>query len=187
MLRQVGRFAFQALRALIVPALALFLVASHPASAQTTSPLSGGQWETIANGDNIWALAKEGPTTLWAGTRGGGAVKWDISDMGHPTYQQYLYPQTGLPSNEVRSIAVKSGFQGQGLGQAVVLALVEEARRLGIPTVFCLTRAVPFFARLGFAVTERDRFPRKVWKDCIHCPVFANCDEVAMALPVTRE
>ena len=88
---------------------------------------------------------------------------------------------------EVRSIAVKSGFQGQGLGQAVVLALVEEARRLGIPTVFCLTRAVPFFARLGFAVTERDRFPRKVWKDCIHCPVFANCDEVAMALPVTRE
>ncbi len=88
---------------------------------------------------------------------------------------------------EVRSIAVKSGWQGHGLGQAVVLALVEEARRLGIPTVFCLTRAVPFFARLGFTVTERDRFPRKVWKDCIHCPVFANCDEVAMVLPVTRE
>ncbi len=85
---------------------------------------------------------------------------------------------------EVRSLAVKSGYQGRGLGQQVVNALVDEARRLGIPTVFCLTRAVKFFAGLGFSVTDRDRFPRKVWKDCIHCPMFSNCDEVAMILPV---
>lgn len=85
---------------------------------------------------------------------------------------------------EVRSLAVKAGYQGRGLGQQVVNALVDEARRLGIPTVFCLTRAVNFFAGLGFTTTERDRFPRKVWKDCIHCPMFSNCDEVAMILPV---
>lgn len=83
---------------------------------------------------------------------------------------------------EVRSLAVAPGHQGQGLGQAVVRALIAEARRLGITTVFCLTRSVPFFARLGFQVTERDRFPRKVWKDCVHCPLFSNCDEVAMSL-----
>lgn len=86
---------------------------------------------------------------------------------------------------EVRSLAVKPGFQGRGIGQAVVRALIEDARRMGIPTVFCLTRAVKFFSGLGFTVTERDRFPRKVWKDCIHCPLFANCDEVAMIYTVT--
>lgn len=85
---------------------------------------------------------------------------------------------------EVRSLAVKPGYQGRGLGQQVVRTLVDEARTLGIPTVFCLTRAVDFFAGLGFTITDRDRFPRKVWKDCIHCPLFSNCDEVAMILPV---
>jgi len=85
---------------------------------------------------------------------------------------------------EVRSLAVKPGYQGRGLGQTVVRALIDDARRLGIPTVFCLTRAVGFFASLGFAQTDRDRFPRKVWKDCIHCPMFSNCDEVAMILSV---
>jgi N-acetylglutamate synthase-like GNAT family acetyltransferase len=83
---------------------------------------------------------------------------------------------------EVRSLAVKAGYHGRGLGQAVVRALLADAERLGIRTVFCLTRAVKFFAGIGFEVTERDRFPRKVWKDCIHCPVFANCDEVAMVI-----
>lgn len=86
---------------------------------------------------------------------------------------------------EVRSLAVAPGHQGQGLGQAIVSALIDEAQRLGIATVFCLTRSVPFFSKLGFEVTERDRFPRKVWKDCVHCPLFSNCDEVAMSRPVT--
>lgn len=86
---------------------------------------------------------------------------------------------------EVRSLGVAPGHQSQGLGQAIVQALIEEARRLGIPTVFCLTRSVPFFSKLGFAITARDRFPRKVWKDCVHCPLFSNCDEVAMSLTVT--
>ena len=85
---------------------------------------------------------------------------------------------------EVRSLAVAPDHQGQGLEQAIVNALIDEARRLHITTVFCLTRSVPFFSKLGFEVTERDRFPRKVWKDCVHCPLFSNCDEVAMSRAV---
>ncbi|MFN8475490.1 MAG: two-component regulator propeller domain-containing protein [Anaerolineae bacterium] len=106
MLRYMPRVAFHAMRVLIAPVIALLLVSSDPASAETGSVVLSGQWETIANGNNIWSLAKDGPNTLWAGTRGGGVVKWDISDLSHPTYQQYLYPQTGLASNEVRSVAV---------------------------------------------------------------------------------
>ncbi len=56
------------------------------------------------------------------------------------------------------------------------------ARARGIPTVFALTRAVPFFERLGFAVTDKERFPEKVWKDCVVCPLQHACDETAVVM-----
>ncbi len=85
---------------------------------------------------------------------------------------------------EVRSLAIRSDQQGKGLGQQIVARLVEEARELGITTLFALTRAVPFFQKMGFHVTERERFPRKIWKDCVKCPVFTTCDEVTVAMQV---
>jgi len=64
-----------------------------------------GNWRTYANGDAVQAFALEGET-LWAGTRWGGAVRWDL-----PTgrYTQYLYPQTGLACNDVRDVLVGGG------------------------------------------------------------------------------
>lgn len=85
---------------------------------------------------------------------------------------------------EVRSLAIRSDQQGKGLGQKIVAKLFEEAQELGITTLFALTRAVPFFEKMGFQVTERERFPRKIWKDCVKCPVFTTCDEVAVAMEV---
>jgi len=85
---------------------------------------------------------------------------------------------------EIRSLAVEEAYQGNGVGGAIVQALVERARSAGARTIFALTRAVPFFERLGFTVAERDRFPEKVWRDCIHCPLRERCDEVAMVLQV---
>ncbi len=83
---------------------------------------------------------------------------------------------------EVRSLAVLPAYRGAGAGALLVRALVEEARRRGIPTVFALTRAVRFFERLGFAVTEKERFPEKVWRDCAICPLQHACDETAVVL-----
>ncbi len=83
---------------------------------------------------------------------------------------------------EIRSLAVEEAYQGNGVGGAIVQALVERARSAGAHTVFALTRAVPFFERIGFTVTERDRFPEKVWRDCIYCPLRERCDEVAVVL-----
>ena len=84
---------------------------------------------------------------------------------------------------EVKSLAVAPDQQGKGLGRRLVEECVEEAARLGIPRVFCLTYEVDFFARCGFHVVDRAEFPRKVWSECIRCPKFFNCTEVAM----TRE
>jgi amino-acid N-acetyltransferase len=70
--------------------------------------------------------------------------------------------------------------QGLGLGSLLVKEAVAEARALGVPRVFALTRVPAFFERLGFAVADMSALPQKVWRDCIHCPLFPNCDEVAL-------
>ena len=55
---------------------------------------------------------------------------------------------------EVRTLAVAPCHLGSGVGSALLRALLEEARRLGVGRVFCLTFEVEFFARHGFEVIE---------------------------------
>lgn len=83
---------------------------------------------------------------------------------------------------EVRSLAVADEAQGTGLGRKVVEALIADARALRITTLFALTRAVGFFERLGFVLTEKEFFPQKVWNDCSICPLKEACDETAVVL-----
>jgi amino-acid N-acetyltransferase len=82
--------------------------------------------------------------------------------------------------SEIRSVAVDPAWRGAGLGSQVVRALLRDARALGIPRVFCLTRRVSFFARHGFIVVPMEMFPHKVWNDCRFCPRQECCDEIAM-------
>jgi N-acetylglutamate synthase-like GNAT family acetyltransferase len=83
---------------------------------------------------------------------------------------------------EIRSLAVADGVQRNGWGSAMVQALRERAREEGITTLFALTRAAPFFERLGFARCERESFPEKIWRDCRLCPARERCDEEAVAV-----
>lgn len=81
---------------------------------------------------------------------------------------------------EIRSLAVRSDFQGNGVGRKIVLQLLKDAEELDAPTVFTLTKVPGFFEKLGFEVTRKESFPRKVWKDCVRCAKFPACDELAM-------
>ncbi|KAB8144031.1 GNAT family N-acetyltransferase [Chloroflexia bacterium SDU3-3] len=83
---------------------------------------------------------------------------------------------------EVRSLAVLPAYRSYGIGAKIVRTLIDQARRRGYATVFALTRAVPFFLKLGFTITEKERFPEKVWRDCAICPLQARCDETAVVL-----
>jgi argininosuccinate synthase len=83
---------------------------------------------------------------------------------------------------EVRSLAVHDRAKGGGWGSTLLKALVIEARRRGVMTLFALTRAVRFFQRGGFQITSRERFPEKVWRDCAACPLLDHCDETAVVL-----
>lgn len=86
---------------------------------------------------------------------------------------------------EVRSLAVLPAYRGRDIGGLLVRGLLDQARARSVPTVFALTRAVSFFTRLGFAITSKDRFPEKVWKDCANCPLKHACDETAVVFELT--
>ncbi len=88
---------------------------------------------------------------------------------------------------EIRALAVAPEFKGKGIGTGLVKALVEEAMDLGIEQVFALTYQPGFFERCGFQLATKEQMPHKVWKECINCPKFPNCDEVAVILPLYGE
>ena len=83
---------------------------------------------------------------------------------------------------EIRALAVSEQYQRQGLGKRLVEALLGEAKELGCPRIFTLTYQPEFFERCGFKLINKDEMPQKVWKECIHCVKFPNCDENAMIL-----
>ena len=81
---------------------------------------------------------------------------------------------------EVRALAIAPGFQRRGIGRQIVEELLIEGRALGVKTFFTLTYQPEFFGTLGFSEVTKEELPQKVWKECINCPKFPNCDEVAM-------
>ena len=83
---------------------------------------------------------------------------------------------------ELRSLAVREDAQGLGLGGRLAEACMARARELGIARLFALTYQIAFFLRRGFTPVSKQTLPEKVWTDCIHCPRYYDCTEVAMAL-----
>jgi N-acetylglutamate synthase-like GNAT family acetyltransferase len=85
-------------------------------------------------------------------------------------------------SAEIYGLATAPDGSPPGTGKAIVQALIARARKEKIAKVFALTLAPGFFTKLGFKTVAHADLPLKVWKDCIACPKYGNCDEVAMVL-----
>ena len=81
---------------------------------------------------------------------------------------------------EVRSLAVDQTRQKTGAGQALMEALEREAREFDLDTIFAFTYVPGFFAKMGYHEVERGDLPLKAWKDCLRCPKFQACDEIAV-------
>jgi amino-acid N-acetyltransferase len=81
---------------------------------------------------------------------------------------------------EIRSLAVAESFKTHGIGRLIVDALVYEAKMYGLDAVFAFTYVPGFFAKVGFNQVERGELPLKAWKDCLRCPKFHSCDEIAV-------
>ncbi|MBI5902616.1 MAG: N-acetyltransferase [Deltaproteobacteria bacterium] len=81
---------------------------------------------------------------------------------------------------EIRSLAVSEDLRGRGIGRKLVTACLDEARSIGLRSVFALTYQVGFFHRLGFRGIKKEVLPGKIWSDCVKCVKFPNCDENAV-------
>ena len=81
---------------------------------------------------------------------------------------------------EIRAVSVVEEMQDQGAGALVIQACLEEARSMGIETIFCLTYMPDFFEQFGFRQVDKLELPRKIWGECLRCPKFPDCDEVAL-------
>lgn len=81
---------------------------------------------------------------------------------------------------EIRSLAVHESAKTHGVGRRIVEALVSEAQQYELDSVFAFTYVDEFFRKVGFHVVERGVLPLKAWKDCLRCPKFQACDEIAV-------
>ena len=81
---------------------------------------------------------------------------------------------------EIRSLAVSQQAKTHGVGRRVVEALVAEAQEYELDAAFAFTYVTEFFQKVGFEVVERGVLPLKAWKDCLRCPKFQACDEIAV-------
>ena len=84
--------------------------------------------------------------------------------------------------SEIRSIAVRKDFKGEGIGKQISRSLLDEAHSLLLPKVFAFTYVPGFFEALGFRVVPHSELPHKVFTDCLNCPKFNACDEIAVLL-----
>ena len=102
----------------------------------------------------------------------GGAV------VGCVALELYGARRNGLA--EIRSLAVDPSLKTHGVGRRLVEALEQEARDAGLHAIFAFTYVPDFFRKVGFHEVERGELPLKVWKDCLRCPKFQCCDEIAV-------
>jgi len=86
---------------------------------------------------------------------------------------------------EVRSIAVSRQYQSHGVGKKLIKQCLKEAKHLGVKKVFALTYHPGYFKKLGFSEIDKNDLPHKIWGDCLKCPKFPDCSEVAVITELT--
>jgi amino-acid N-acetyltransferase len=83
---------------------------------------------------------------------------------------------------ELKSLAVAEPFQGRGHGKRLIQACVDEAEEIGLSRVFALTYVPALFVKSGFQEVDKSMLPRKVWTECVYCPKFPDCGEIAVLI-----
>ena len=90
---------------------------------------------------------------------------------------------------EVRSLAVAPDARGRGLnvGDRLIKAAMDTARRRKIARLFAVTHRPEFFSRHGFTPGPRQMVPEKINRDCVTCPKARRCDLIATVAVVCPE
>ncbi len=87
---------------------------------------------------------------------------------------------------EIKALAVKPNYRKKGVGTLLVTEALQEAARIKIKKIFCLTYIPKFFRKFGFRKIDKKYLPHKIWNECIKCPKFPDCDEICLVYPVPK-
>lgn len=160
--------------------------------SQSATPQIDIRAATLADVEGIYALIEEAShnTTVLPRTRA--AICENVRDFriaasGSEVVGCGALHIWAVDLGEIKSLVTAERLRGHKIGRRLVEVLNEEARRLGLRRVFVLTDSVDFFVRSGFAEADKATLPHKVWNECILCPKFDDCDEVALELWLDRE
>lgn len=105
-----------------------------------------------------------------------GVVAWQIlPEIGSST----------PPTVEIKSLAVRSNWQGRGIGRALVREVIRRIKLLEPAQIIALTFTPDFFRHMGFREVPKASLMHKLYMGCINCSKYDSpftCPEVAMAL-----
>ena len=95
----------------------------------------------------------------------------------------------GADLAEIRSLAVAPDARGQGrnVGDRLMKAAMDTARRRKIARLFAVTHRSEFFSRYGFTSGARQIVPEKIERDCVTCPKEPKCKLIAAVRVVSPE
>ncbi|HUF47354.1 MAG TPA: GNAT family N-acetyltransferase [Vicinamibacterales bacterium] len=85
---------------------------------------------------------------------------------------------------EIRSLVVAGDFRRVGLATRMVDELKRRARAAGFDSLTAFTHDPRFFIRQNFSIVPHLWVPAKVVNTCVPCPLFRNCAQYAMLLPL---
>ena len=85
---------------------------------------------------------------------------------------------------EVRSMVVSTKVRRVGLASRMVGEIRQRAMTLGFETLCAFTHDARFFVRQNFSIVPHTWLPAKIATDCVSCPLFRNCGQHAMMLPL---
>ena len=60
------------------------------------------------------------------------------------------------------------------------------ARREGFEKLCAFTHAPGYFIQMGFSIVPHLWLPEKIFTDCVKCPLFRQCGQYAMVVPLDR-
>ena len=80
---------------------------------------------------------------------------------------------------EIRSLAVEPSLQKTGIGRQLVEHLEKEGIERGVTMFFHSDLSAGIFAKCDYIETAKDKLPQKVWKECVYCPQYPYCNEIA--------
>ena len=85
---------------------------------------------------------------------------------------------------ELRSLAVDATCRGRGIGSELVADVPQPAQAGGFDELCLMTHTPTYFTSLGFSIVPHRAIPEKVATDCVRCPKFGSCGQLAMVRPL---